>query len=364
MLTPIRQIGGRYAMAAEAVPITVLIGQSLHMKFLIPGGTGHVGQMLARELVAQGNDVVVLSRTTRPTVAMGEASDAGGANIRTAVWDGKTLGPWVSEIDGSDVVINLAGRTVNCRYTPANLKEMMDSRVLSTRVVGQAIEAAKSPPRVWLQMSTATVYAHRFDAANDDIGGQIGGDEPDAPAYWKNSVDIALAWEAAQAEAHTPRTRQVALRTAMVMSREAGSIFDVLSRLVRFRLGGPVGGGQQYVSWIHGEDFVRALAFLVETSDLSGPVNLAAPNPLPFSAFMRAFREAYGVRLGLPATKWMAEIGAIVLRTDTELLLKSRRVVPRRLLDAGFTFKHPTWPAAVQALVSSDGQFPNGLARW
>ncbi|MET9764585.1 DUF1731 domain-containing protein [Streptomyces sp. NPDC006372] len=307
------------------------------MKIVIPGGTGQVGTVLKRALSAAGHEVVVLSRRPRRP---GEVP-----------WDGATLGPWVREIDGSDLVVNLAGRSVNCRYTPANLREMMDSRVHSARVVGEAIATAARPPRVWLQMSTATVYAHRFDAPNDEATGVIGGTEPDVPAYWSYSVDIAKAWERELETAGTPRTRKVALRAAMVMSPDRGGVLDVLLRLSRLGLGGPVAGGAQYVSWIHEHDFVRAVEFLAARDDIAGAVNLAAPAPLPHRAFMRALRTACGVPVGLPATRWMAEAGAFVLRSDTELLLKSRRVVPGRLLDAGFAFDHPDWPDAADDLV-------------
>ncbi|WP_344073615.1 TIGR01777 family oxidoreductase [Streptomyces crystallinus] len=306
------------------------------MKIVIPGGTGQVGAVLDRALTAAGHEVVILTR--RP---VGE---------REVHWDGESAGEWVREIDGSDVVINLAGRSVSCRYTPANLKAMMDSRVRSTQAVGGAVEAAARPPRLWLQMSTATLYAHRYDAPHDEATGVIGGTEAGVPAYWGYSVEIAKAWERAQEEADAPHTRKVALRSAMVMSPDRGGVFDVMSWMARLGLGGPVAGGAQYVSWIHDDDFVRAVRFLIERDDISGPVNLAAPTPLPHRAFMRALRAAWRVPVGLPATKGMAELGAYVLRTDTELLLKSRRVVPGRLLDEGFTFDHGTWPEAARDL--------------
>jgi uncharacterized protein (TIGR01777 family) len=302
------------------------------MKVVIPGGTGQVGAILDRALTAAGHEVVVLSR--RP---VGE---------RQVGWDGRTLGDWAREIDGSDVVINLAGRSVSCRYTPANLQEMMDSRVLSARVVGEAIAAAARPPRVWLQMSTATVYAHRFDAANDEASGVIGGGEAGVPGYWAYSVRIARNWEREQERAETPSTRKVALRAAMVMSPDRGGVFDVLSWLARLGLGGPVAGGAQYVSWIHDRDFVRAVEFVIGRDEMAGAVNLAAPEPLPQRVFMRALRKAWGMPVGLPATAWMAEFGALAMRSDTELLLKSRRVVPGRLLDAGFGFEYPHWTEA------------------
>jgi uncharacterized protein (TIGR01777 family) len=311
------------------------------MKVVLPGGTGHLGRVLSRALVERGDEVVVLTRR--------EATPEPG--VRHVRWDGRAAGPWTAEIDGSDVVLNLAGRSVNCRYTRANLREMWNSRVDSARVVGGAIERAARPPRVWLQMSTATIYAHRYDAPNDETTGVLGGDEPGVPAYWAYSVDLARAWEREQEVANTPRTRKVALRTAMVMSPEPGGAFAMLLRLTRLGLGGPVAGGAQYLSWIHEDDLVRAIDFLVARDDLSGPVNLAAPEPLPYRDFLRALRAAAGVPLGLPATKWMAEIGALALRTDTELLLKSRLVVPGQLLEAGFVFGHPLWQAAAQDLV-------------
>ncbi|OQD55012.1 epimerase [Streptomyces phaeoluteigriseus] len=307
------------------------------MKIVIPGGTGQVGTVLRRALTAAGHEVVVLSR--RP------------ARPGDLAWDGRTTGPWTDAVDGSDVVINLAGRSVSCRYTPGNLREMMDSRVDSARVVGEAIVGAARPPRLWLQMSTATLYAHRFDAPNDEATGIVGGAEPDVPGYWSYSVDIARNWEREQEEADTPHTRKVALRSAMVMSPDRGGVFDVLSKLTRLGLGGPVAGGAQYVSWIHDRDFVRAVRFLIDREDLAGPVNLAAPAPLPHRAFMRALRGAWGVPVGLPATRSMAALGAFALRSDTELLLKSRRVVPGRLLEAGFAFDHPQWPEAARDLV-------------
>jgi hypothetical protein len=309
------------------------------MKVVIPGGTGQVGTILDRALTAEGHEVVLLTRSPR-----GE---------RQVHWNGSRLGDWAEQIDGCDVVINLAGRSVSCRYTAENLDAMMSSRVESARVVGEAIAGAARPPRLWMQMSTATIYAHRFDAANDERGGVIGGAEGGAvPEYWAYSVKIARNWEAAQERAATPGTRKIALRSAMVMSPDRGGVFDVLSRLARLGLGGPVAGGRQYVSWIHDRDFIRAIRFLIERDDLAGAVNLAAPGPLPHREFMRDLRSAWRMPVGLPATRWMAEIGAFALNSDTELLLKSRRVTPGRLIDAGFTFDHPRWQTAAADLAS------------
>src|SRR5690606_32036138 len=308
------------------------------MRIVLPGGSGQVGTILAREFHRNGHDVVVLSRSPVR------------APWRVAEWDARSAGEWDAELDGSDVVVNLAGRTVNCRYTAENRKAIMDSRVESTRAVGAAIAKAVRPPRLWLQMSTATIYSHRFDAPNDDISGVIGGEERGAPSAWQFSIEVARAWEKAATDVELPGTRLVLLRSAMVMSPDRGGVFDTLLTLVRLGLGGPVAGGTQYVSWIHEADFVRAVNFLVNRENLSGAVNLSSPNPLPYAQFMSAVRAAWGMPIGLPATRWMLEIGTWAMRSESELVLKSRRVVPRRLLDAGFEFQYEKWDAAAREL--------------
>ena len=270
---------------------------------------------------------------------------------RCVAWDGRTVGEWAREIDGADAVINLAGRNVNCRYNAANRRAMMDSRVESTRALGEAIAAAAKPPRVWLNSSTATIYRHTLDAPNDETRGVLGGGEPGAPRKWDFSIDVAKAWERALHDAPTPATRKVALRSAMVMSPDRGGVFDVMLGMVRVGLGGTNGNGRQWVSWVHDADFVAAVKLLLERDDLDGAVNICSPQPLPNAAFMREIRRAWRMPVGLPAMAWMMEIGAMLLRTETELVLKSRRVLPGRLLDAGFAFQFPEWPAAVRDIV-------------
>jgi uncharacterized protein len=301
------------------------------MKIVLPGGSGQVGTLLARAFVADGHEVVVLSR--KP----------GLCPWRVVSWDAETLGYWEAEIDGADVVINLAGRNVNCRYTTENRRAIKESRIRSTRIVGQAIAQAARPPSVWLQASTATIYAYRYDAPNDETTGILGGSELNAPDTWRFSIDVAKTWEQAANEAIVPRTRKVLLRSAMTMSPDRGGVFDVLLWLIRRRLGGKSGDGRQFVSWIHDQDFIRAIYWLIEHPELEGPINLASPNPIPNAEFMRTLRAAWGSRLSLPATKWMLELGAYFLRTETELVLKSRRVVPGRLLESGFAFRFPSW---------------------
>ena len=269
---------------------------------------------------------------------------------RIVRWDGQTLGEWARELDGCDVLINLAGRSVNCRYTQANRREILDSRVLSTRVLGQAVAIASRPPRVWLQASTATIYAHRYDAPNDERTGILGGTEPNAPDTWRFSIDVAQAWERAFDEVVAPRTRKVTLRSAMTMSPGKGGVFATLLGLVRCGLGGRIGDGRQFISWIHYRDFITAVRWLIEHDDVSGIVNVAAPSPLPQADFMRALRDAAGAPFGLPTTMWMLELGAFFMRTETELILKSRRVVPARLLEGGFQFEFSKWPDAAADL--------------
>jgi hypothetical protein len=319
-------------------------------KVVIPGGSGQVGTVLARAFHRDGYEVVVLSR--KPA----------SAPWRMLAWDGRTLGNWAEEFEGAAVVINLAGRSVNCRYNPENRRIIKESRVNSTRVVGEAIGRTTSAPPVWLQASTATIYAHRFDAPNDETSGRVGGLEPNTPDTWRFSIDVATAWEQAMDEAVTPHTRKVKLRSAMLMSPDRGGVFDVLLALVRYGLGGRAGSGRQYVSWIHDQDFVRAICWLIEHDEVSGAVNLAGPNPVPNVEFMRGLRQAWGMPFGLPATEWMLEIGALVLRTETELVLKSRRVIPGRLLQAGFTFQFPNWPDAARDLCRRWREIRRGMA--
>jgi hypothetical protein len=306
------------------------------VKIVLAGGAGQVGSILARAFQKSGDEVVILSREAKEGLVR---------------WNGKTIGPWTDQLNRADVVVNLAGRSVNCRYTPANRREIMESRVDSVHAIGRAIQQVPNPPRVWLQASTATIYAHRFDAPNDEATGILGGSEQDASDTWRFSIDVASAWETAVTVIGTfPKTRVVLMRSAMIMSPDPGGVFAHLLGVVRFGLGGPTGDGKQFMSWIHEYDFVRAVRFLIEDENLSGAVNICSPNPLPNSDFMRELRRAWGMRFGLPAMKWMLEIGTFLMRSESELVLKSRRVVPGRLLDHEFQFQFPTWHEAASDL--------------
>lgn len=310
------------------------------LRIVIPGGNGQVGTLLSRHFHAQGHEVIVFARKPVP------------APWRVVSWDGENRGQWTSELENSSVVINLAGRSVNCRYTAANQNAIMDSRIQTTRLLGLAIGQLAHPPRLWMNASTATVYRHIYNRPMDEQTGEIGGNEPGAPAKWGFSIDVAINWESTFFDAITPNTRKLALRSAMIMSPDRSGIFDTLLRLVRFGLGGTAASGQQFISWVHDGDFLSAIEFLIAHDEFDGFVNVSSPNPLPNREFMRALRQAWGTRIGLPATTWMLEVGTFFLRTETELVLKSRRVIPGRLVDAGFQFQFPDWPAAAQNLVA------------
>lgn len=223
----------------------------------------------------------------------------------------------------------------------------MDSRVKPTRILGAAVAQCATPPRVWLNASSATIYRHTLDAPWDETGKDFA---PTPAVHDEFSLEVIHAWERAFNAAITPRTRKVALRTTMVLGHARNSVFPVLCRLARLGLGGRMGSGKQFVSWLHQEDFCRAVEWLITHDEVNGPVNLAAPNPLPNAEMMRLFRELVGAPIGLPATEWMLEVGAFILRTETELILKSRRVLPGKLLAGGFQFHFPTMQTALQNL--------------
>lgn len=310
------------------------------LRLVIVGGSGQVGNILARHFHARGHHVTAISRSAKP------------APWRVVRWDGISAGDWTAELENADVLINLAGRSVNCRYNDANRREIKTSRVQTTRLLGQVLSQIATPPRLWMNASTATIYRHSLDRAMDEETGEIGGDESNAPATWRFSIDVATSWEEAFFSAASPHTRQIALRSAVIMSPDRGGIFDTLLALARLGLGGKAGSGRQFVSWIHETDFCNAVNFLIEHDELNGEINLASPNPLPNRDFMRDLRRAWGTRIGIPANALMLELGAVFLRTETELVLKSRRVVPGRLLHSGFRFQFSEWSVAARDLVA------------
>lgn len=327
------------------------------MKIILPGGSGQVGTILARHLHGQGHEVVVLTRSRN--------AESKSVRWRSMHWDAQTLDRvWTAELEDADAVIHLSGRTVNCRYTPEHRREIYDSRTIPTRLLGEAIAAARTPPRIWMNASTSTIYRHALDRPQDEFNGELGrriggpptAEQPNLPETWAFSVDVAHQWEYAFRAIPTPGTHKIALRSSMVMSPDAGGVFSVLSGLVRGGLGGTQGHGTQFVSWMHDQDYARAIDLLLDHPEIAdetdGIVNMTAPGPLPNRNFMRELRRAWGVPIGLPAASWMLEIGAVFLRTETELILKSRRVTPAVLLRQGFAFQFPDWPEAARDLVT------------
>jgi uncharacterized protein (TIGR01777 family) len=236
---------------------------------------------------------------------------------------------------------------VNCRYNERNRREILESRVDSTRVLGEAIARCNTPPPVWLNASTATIYKHTVDRQMDEATGEIGATPEAKDAF---SIEVARAWEETLDKASTPATRKVAMRTSMVLAASKGGAYRVLRGLTRWRLGGAVAGGHQFISWIHETDLCNAVEWLIERDDFSGPVNLASPNPIPHGEMMRIIRRECGVPFGLPATRRMLEVATFVHRTEAELIIKSRRVVPGRLLAAGFQFRFPRMEDAVREI--------------
>jgi len=320
-------------------------------RMILAGGSGFLGGALAKHFRTLGWEIVVLTRHPHER----------GDGVKEVAWDAHTLGDWQRFVEGADVVINLTGKSVDCRYNAKNRHDIIASRVDSTRAVGEAIARCTNPPRLWLNASSATLYRHTFDTPMDENGPQ--GATPDAKDEF--SIEVIRQWErafnadygvrSAELSQRLPtssptQTRKVAMRTTMVLGNALNSVFPVLRRLTKFGLGGRMGSGRQYVSWMHDTDFVRAVEWLIAHEEIAGPVNFAAPNPLPNAAMMKLFRELYHMPIGLPAMEWMLEVGAFFLRTETELILKSRRVVPGKLLASGFQFRFPEMREALNDL--------------
>ena len=302
------------------------------MKIILVGASGYLGHALVPFLRDAGHEITVISRHDPKLGA------------RFIEWDGETMGVWAREFEGADAVINLAGRSVNCRYNDENRRQILDSRVTTTALVGRAINDAATPPRVWLNAASATIYRDARLSAMDEVSGEIGSGF---------SVDVCRAWEQALFAAPVnSNCRRVALRLAMVFGAPRGGVYDAFEVLVKLGFGGPMAGGGQWISWIHLHDFCRAVAFLL-SNELEGAVNIAASNPLTNAQFLSVLRRALKIPYALPTGRWQLEIGAFAGRTETELLLKSRRVVPTRLLDAGFKFDYLNWSEAARAIVAA-----------
>lgn len=301
-------------------------------KIILAGGNGYLGRVLAqyyRELAAE---VIILSRTQK----------SADENIKTLVWDGINEGEWADLLEGADLLINLCGKNVNCRYTEKSKQEIIASRQQPTQLLALVIGKMKAPPKLWINVTSATIYRHAEDHPQDEETGDIG---------YGFSIDVCRLWERTFFETDTPKTRKVALRMAIVLGRSDGA-FPRLLNLVKFGLGGHQGDGQQYVSWIHEQDAARCTEWLLQKEELSGIVNCAAPEALSNTDLMKLIRRSYGIPFGFPAPAWLLEIGAKLIGTETELILKSRWVTPKRLLDNGYPFLFSKAEHAVKDILS------------
>jgi uncharacterized protein (TIGR01777 family) len=304
---------------------------------VITGANGFLGRYLTRYFTQQGREVVAIARHHQGCSGDGMFLE----------WDGMNQGPWALALEGADLVINLAGRSVNCRYDENNRREILESRVRTTRLIGEAIRACRVPPRVWMNASTATFYRHAEDGPQDEWRGEPG------EGF---SEEVARAWELAFFDEKIPgETRKLALRTGMVLASEEDTAFEVMRGLVRKGLGGAMGPGTQRVSWIHIGDFLRAVDFLFQELSIDGIVNVTAPEFPTNRELMRHLREVAGMPIGLAAPKWMLECAARLMGTETELILKSRWAEPRRLREAGFRWQHGRIAEAIQDLREREG---------
>ena len=312
----------------------------INKKIIIAGGTGFIGRNIA-DFFANENEVVILSRGNSADDNNAFEKFSPGKNIRIVQWDGINAGKWCKEFDYCDLVINLTGKSVNCRYNEKNKKEIIDSRVNATKVIGEAIRKAVHPPELWINAASATIYRHATDRPQDEFTGEMHNDF---------SVQVCKLWEKTFFEERTPFTRKAALRMAITLG--AGGVMVPYFNLLKFGLGGRQGSGTQMYSWVHITDVCRTIQFMEENKNLEGVFNVSSPFPVTNSTFMKMLRKATGIRFGLPAYEWMLKIGAAIIGTETELILKSRWVVPTRLLNEGFDFEYPLLKDALENIVT------------
>jgi uncharacterized protein len=299
------------------------------MKLVIAGGNGFLGGVLAKYLQKKFNDIVILTRHPK----------ASNQNIRYVVWDAKTLGDWRDELNGCDVLINLTGKNVNCRYTEKNKAEILNSRLDATHILGEAIREVENPPKLWLQASSSTIYNHAYQP-NDENSNNIGDDF---------SMTVCKEWERAYWEEVCSTTKKIVMRIAIVLGNDGGAL-PTIKQLAKIGLGGPQGDGMQMISWIHESDFARAVEWLIEDGKPNGVYNVCAPTPISNNAFMKTLRHAMRAPIGFATPTWMLKLGASIIGTETELVLKSRYVKPSNLLCEGFQFQNPTLDVAIITL--------------
>lgn len=314
-------------------------------KIIIAGGSGFIGEELIKYF-GKENNLVILTRKIKQSKnnrnQYSELSTEDLKNTSYYVWDGITIGSWQKELEGADIIINLAGKSVNCRYTDKNKKAILSSRIDSTKVIGEAISKIKLPPKLWINASSATIYRHSIDKPQDEVSGEIKNDF---------SVQVCKQWEQTFNDQDTPFTRKVALRMAITIG--PGGVMIPYFNLLKFGLGGKQGSGKQMYSWIHIEDTCRMIEWINENKELEGIYNCCSPNPLTNELFMETLRSVTKTKFGLPAFEWMLKLGAFLIGTETELILKSRWVVPTKIIQTGFTFKYPKLYEALKNVISN-----------
>ncbi|HBS12745.1 MAG TPA: TIGR01777 family protein [Flavobacteriaceae bacterium] len=294
---------------------------------IIAGGTGFLGQSIEKYFSNLGYEIKILTR--KPL------------KENHIYWDAQTLNDWTTNIENADVLINLTGKSVDCRYNAKNKKLIYDSRINSTTILGKAVQQCKQPPKLWMNASTATIYRYSLDKEMTELDGEFGNDF---------SMNIAKSWEKAFSEIDTPNTRKIILRTSIVLGKKAGA-FIPLKTLTKLGMGGKQGSGKQKVSFIHELDFVRAVEFLIQNQTLNGAFNITVPKPTNNKHLMKTFRKELGIPFGIPQPEWILKIGSKIIGTEPELVLKSRNVIPQRLLNEGFQFNYPTIEKTIKNLI-------------
>lgn len=304
-------------------------------KLILAGGSGQMGTAIKNHFKDLADEIIILSRSAKPQQD----------NVKTIEWDGKTVGDWYKELENTDILINLAGKNVNCRYNKKNKKEIFDSRTNSIDSLSEAVKKCHVAPKLWIQCASATIYRHAEDRSMNEVNGEIG------EGF---SVEVCKRWEKEFSERtiNFKETRKVILRTSLVLGKTEG-VFPRLKNLVRFGLGGKQGNGRQWVSWIHETDVAGMVEWIAEHNKIDGVINCTSPYPLQNKPFMKVIRQIYGMPFGLPAPTWLMELGAFVIGTETELILKSRWVVPDKIKESGYQFKLPLLQDAIRQILNS-----------
>lgn len=313
-------------------------------KIILAGGTGFIGQEMTKYF-GKENNIVVLTRQIKNEKTNRNDYDsltvADLKNVKYVNWNGKTAGDWINELNGADLIINLAGKSVNCRYNEKNKNAIFDSRTDAVKAIGEAINKCELAPSLWINSSSATIYRHAMDRAQDEYTGEFHDDF---------SVQVCKRWEKTFYDQPTPRTRKVALRMAITLG--PGGILIPFFNLLKFGLGGKQASGKQMFSWVHIEDTCRMIEWIYDHKQFEGTYNCSSPNPVTNEEFMRTLRKVTGHLIGLHAFEWMLRVGAPIIGTELELILKSRWVVPAKILETGFQFKFPLLEQALKDVIS------------